>query len=286
MELTQEEIATIEKKRSVKRTKLLVSLEKENAKKRKALATAQKEVQEDIQNSIERLERKKEFLAKLQEVGDFVLEIETLKRSETPYYYFGEGLKRHDLDEIKYEIQVGTITYNGETVEVMSRGQVKPVVYTIGIEEHITKSEYYPYRGKSKGFKMNVSGLKKHSHQRSDYGKRITRPEKVLELILEDIEYRKRIIEDENAKKSLKERAIAEIKRRFKGADIDTESSVYKSKSFYDAIAIEFKNGVSLKVTFSEDWNDETKIKYTVYDLRYPKSGIDLIELLSKLNFS
>ena len=87
---------TIEKKRSLNRVKSLRLLEEIALENKKAIKQSQNDINNQISRAKENLERKKEFLEKLQKVGDFILEIETRECSETPYYYKDNNGKSQD----------------------------------------------------------------------------------------------------------------------------------------------------------------------------------------------
>ncbi len=199
--------------------------------------------------------------------------------SETPYY-FGEGFDRVNLKPIDYDVEVGTIKYTGET---LTDEDGKTVKYSVGIEEHVTKGDY-SFDRKSKGFKMSVNGLMYIHDQRRDFGTRITRPEKVLELILEDIECRKNSIERSNAKQSLDQKALAQITERYPDAEVE-ESSVKYYGSYKDGLSVKFDNGVTVKLYYHEDYNNEDEPFFKVVDIDLPSNGLVAVDFLGKLKF-
>ena len=272
MELSEKEFTTIQKSRTKARTNALVKRYKTEKAKRSAILSAKKSVEDHIKECKERLEREQDFFNKLREVGAFTFSTETVNHTETPSISVGGGFK--DLTPLKYSIKRSSIFYIAHDLEDVS--------YKIVVSEHITQGGGWSSMRRSKGFKMEIQGLVYCPHTRSDYGKRISKPEKVMEIIQEDINTRKRRIQAELDEASLKERALAELTEKYADAEIK-ESYVRRYRSNVDTYEVKFKNGVVVNLSY-EDYDDETNIVYTVMDIDSDTlEGLDFTNLLSKI---
>jgi len=194
----------------------------------------------------------------------FDLVVTEFEASETPFFYDNDS-NRVNLEPIKYTGRRFEIKFLGETVEseysyyidedgdemVDYYGKEKNSYkknhkYTISVEEHIV----FKYHRKNYGFKMNISGLTTGNHAR--HGKNITNPKTVVTKIKEDIEMRKRVIENTIRTNSLKERAINEAKIFFPNATI----SEYDNK-----LTAKFENGTSIEMNYY-DVDNEVGVKF------------------------
>lgn len=279
MELTEKELTTIEKGRTKGRMSNLKATELRDSAIRKATKEAHESVANHKENCKNRQHRNELFLAKLKTVGDFVIKNEKSKQTEAITIYL-DG-KRETVDTINYFVTQGSIYFNGETLEETNhRDEVSTVEYRIGLELH-TSGEYY--NRKNRGYKMHLHGLMYCPNVRSDFGKRITKPEKIMTLIQDDILSRKNKIQKELDIDDLKERAFSELTEKYVGAEIQSDT-YRKYRRNYDSFLITFDNGIQVNVSYEEDYNDESKVHYSVEEITSEnKDGLELIDILGKL---
>lgn len=280
MELTKAEIDLINEKRAndleLKKASAIASVEKTIARY-KAEEDKKFDAYQKFTNQLNDASMSKGCGTRL---FDFVV-VES-EKFETPSFYDNDN-NMVNLDPIAYTSRKFRIVFLGETVEseytyfIDEEGDEcmdysgnatntykKDVVYIITVEEHKTGSSY---REKNYGFKMNINGLFYNLETRSNNGKNISNPNTVISKINEDIEMRKRMIENTITKNSLKERAMLEVETLFP----NTQISEYDSK-----ITIKFDNGTSIECYYYDD-NNGVGVRFVTN--KVSAYGVDLIAL-------
>lgn len=293
MELTKAEIELINEKRAN-------DLE---LKKANAIDSANKTIAKYMLEYAKRLDAYQKFTHELNDASMskgcgtrlFDLVVTEFEHSEIPCFYDNDNeFKLVELEPIKYIGFRFEIKFLGETVESENSYYInedgnedidyrndnnnsykKPHTYTINVVEHITGG----YITKNYGFKMNINGLLTGYDKNRNNGNNIKNAEKVITKIKEDIDIRKRIIENKVRKNSLKEKAILEAKALFPNAEI-TECDG-------KLVTVKFKNGTSIDYNYYDnDNNKEIGVVFLIN--RINANGVDpiilgnMLQILSK----
>lgn len=262
MELTKAEIELIQEKRA----------NDLDLRKATAIALANKTIADYLLVDSEKSDAYNKYVNLLNEASMskgcgtrlFDLVVTEFEHSETPSHYDNET-NRVNLEPIKCIRRRFEIKFLGETVETehsyyldedgderidyrgVEKNTYKKInTYFISVEKHITG---HGFGSLDNGFKMNISGLLTDKNSRRDNGKNITNPKTVITKIKEDIDMRKRAIENKIRENSLKDRAINEAKTMFPNAKI----SEYDNR-----ITATFENGTSIECRYYDE-NDGVK---------------------------